>query len=219
MKLRLWHYFTLLIALLLLPSCILFVEQTEYVYVTQFGRPVITYDGKVQAGLHWKLPWPLQSATRFDRRIQAFDIPTQEYLILDRDTSGEEKPIPLTFDLFICWRIGSLNQQDDREAVDRFVRSFGSTDRAEQYLRTQVVSRLKQQLSQIVLHDLLNVDASQVKIEKITSNVAKAVTPANAPESSLEKQASKVGIELIDIRLRRFNHPVLVRDDIYAKIR
>jgi membrane protease subunit HflC len=219
MRKRLLLLLAIPVLLLALRSSILFVDTAEYVYVTQFGKPIATYDGASDAGLHFKLPWPVQSATRFDRRLQAFDIPTQEYLIRDRDESGEEKPLPLTFDLFICWRIGSLARQNDSQAVDRFVRSFGTIDRAEQYLRSQVVSRLKLELSNIVLHDLLNTDASKVKIQQIMAKVAKTPTATGEGNSSLEQLAQQVGIELLDVRLRRFNHPVLVRDDIYAKIR
>ena len=46
------------------------VDQAEYAYVTQFGRPVATLDGATDAGLHVKLPWPIQSVQRLDRRVQ-----------------------------------------------------------------------------------------------------------------------------------------------------
>src|SRR5262245_58335683 len=94
------------IAIWLATSSLLFVDQTESVYVTQFGRHVATYDGQVDAGLHTKLPWPIQSALRIDRRLQVFDVPTQELLIRDRDEkTGEQKSLPLIFDVYVCWRI------------------------------------------------------------------------------------------------------------------
>jgi membrane protease subunit HflC len=216
MKRRIFWFLILLLGLGAIRSSILFVDAAEYVYVTQFGRPTATYDGQSDAGLHWKLPWPVQSASRLDRRLQSFDVPTQEYLIRDRDESGQEKPLPLTFDLFICWRIGSLGGNDENAAVDRFVRSFGSVDRAQQYLRTQVVSRLKLALGSVYLHDLINTDASKVRITQLMQTVRQS---ASADQPSLEQLAQSVGVELIDVRLRRFNHPLLVRDEIYFKIR
>src|SRR5206468_10401326 len=51
------------------------VDQAEYAYVTQFGRPVATLDGATDAGLHVKLPWPVQSVLRLDRRVQPFGLP------------------------------------------------------------------------------------------------------------------------------------------------
>ncbi len=41
------------------------VDQTETVYITEFGRPVRLIE---EPGLHWK--WPHQSRRGFDRRIQ-----------------------------------------------------------------------------------------------------------------------------------------------------
>ena len=200
-------------------TSILFVDAAEYVYITQFGKPVVTYDGQTDAGLKFKLPWPIQSVARFDRRLQSFDVPTQEYLIRDRDETGQDKPLPLTFDLFIAWRIGSMGKQNDVEAVDRFVRSFGSLDRAQQYLRTQVVSRLKVELGDVFLHDLINTDATQLKISQMMDKVKSQAGKGGDNQQSLEQLANSVGIELVDVRLRRFNHPLLVREDIYNKIR
>lgn len=44
-------------------SALFTVDRTEFVYLTQFGRPVATFDGSRQdeAGLHLKWPSPIQS--------------------------------------------------------------------------------------------------------------------------------------------------------------
>jgi membrane protease subunit HflC len=207
-----------LFVLLALRSSIFFVDQAEYVYVTQFGRPVAAYDGQTQAGLSFKLPWPVHSITRLDRRLQAFDVPQQEFLIRDRDEAGSEKPLPLTFDLFVCWRIGG-DKDASRAAVDQFVRSFGTLDRAQQYLRTQVVSRLKVELGDALLADLINVDPTKLRLNALLDRVRKAPMGNGNPAENLESLAASVGIVLVDVRLRRFNHPVQVRDEIFAKIR
>ena len=47
------------VLLLWLSSCLYTVDQAEYAYVTQFGRPVATLDGGSDAGLHVKWPWPV----------------------------------------------------------------------------------------------------------------------------------------------------------------
>jgi membrane protease subunit HflC len=219
MKQRMMFVVCLCILFSALSSSVLFVDAAEYVYVTQFGRLVQTYDGARDAGLQIKWPWPIQSAMRFDRRLHIFDVPTQEFLIRDRDTSGQDKPLPLIFDVFVCWRIGSQNQQNDAEAVDRFVRSFGNVLRAEHYLRTQIVSRLKAELATIFLHDLINTDEEKLQINQLMNRVRSQPGISGESSESLEQQANKVGIELIDVKLRRFNHPFSVREDIYSKIR
>ena len=100
------------------------VDRTEFVYLTQFGRHVATYDGAddSQAGLHFRLPWPIQTVQRFDRRLQYFDLPGAELLTRDAKRNTIDKT--LTIDAYVCWRIANA------PAVDRFVRSVGGIDGA-----------------------------------------------------------------------------------------
>ena len=60
------------------------VDQAELAVVTRFGEPIVTHDGATDAGLHLKLPWPVDSVQRIDRRLQAFDLPAVEVLTRDR---------------------------------------------------------------------------------------------------------------------------------------
>ena len=78
-----WFTFTLCGVLLavLVRMSLFTVDPTEFVYVTQFGAPVATYDGGARdsdAGLYFRLPWPIQSVQRLDRRLQNFDLPPIE---------------------------------------------------------------------------------------------------------------------------------------------
>lgn len=221
---RRWLVGTLvvLVMLWLLWSCPIFVDQAEYAYVTQFGKHVATYDGQTDAGLHWKAPWPIQSVIRLDRRLQVFDVPTQELLIRDRDTqSGSEKPLPLTFDVYVCWRLADPTESTD--PADQFVRSFGTLERAQDFLRSQIISRLKVELSDVLLGQLVNIDSTKLRTQQMLKQVKdRPYVRGTGPEEkplSLAQRASHVGIDLVDIRLRRFNHPIQVRDEIFAKIR
>src|SRR5438067_4817 len=82
-------------------------DAAEYAYVTQFGRPVTVSDGETDAGLHWKLPWPMQSAIRLDRRLQIFDLPTPE--LLTHDAAGRTIDRTLSVSAYVCWRIASVD--------------------------------------------------------------------------------------------------------------
>jgi membrane protease subunit HflC len=63
------------ILLLLLYLTFFSVRETEFVLVTQFGRPLYTV---TDAGLHVK--WPFQSALRFDRRLRIYNPRPSEFL-------------------------------------------------------------------------------------------------------------------------------------------
>ncbi len=220
----------------LVASCVLFVDQAEHVYVTQFGRQVATYDGATDAGLHLKAPWPIQTVLRLDRRLQIFDVPTQELLIRDQDEkTGEARSLPLTFDLYVCWRIA--DQRDwanwanwasgasgaNGDPVDQFVRRFGTLERAQEVLRSWIISRLKIELGDVPLAGLANTDPAKLRVHEMLDRLRTRpyVQGAGAGEQplSLTERARRDGIELIDIQLRRFNHPVQVREEIFAKIR
>src|SRR6516164_9523957 len=100
------------------------VDRTEFVYVTQFGRRVATYDGALadDAGLHLKWPWPIQAVQRLDHRLQHLDLPGAE--LLTHDPEGKTIDKTLTIDAYICWRGAGT------DGVDQFIRAVGTPDRA-----------------------------------------------------------------------------------------
>src|SRR5580693_526209 len=105
-----------------LTSCLFTVDQAEFAYVTQFGRPIAILDGATDAGLHFKLPWPIQTVQRLDRRVQLFDLPPAE--LLTHDPRGGTIDRTLTVEAYVVWRIyGSAG-------VDRFLRTVGTAEQA-----------------------------------------------------------------------------------------
>ena len=96
------------------------VKETEFVLVTQFGRPLYTIG---QAGLHVK--WPFQSATYFDRRLRVYNPRPSEFLTRDKKN--------IVVDTYVAWRI-----QDP----DRFLQSVGDPVAAEMRLHDIVWSGL-----------------------------------------------------------------------------
>jgi modulator of FtsH protease HflC len=201
----------LLVTVLVAPMCVFAVDRTEYVYLTQFGRPLETFDGghDEQAGLHFKWPWPIQSVQRLDRRLQYFDLPGAE--LLTRDPKRNTIDRTLTLDAYVCWRIA------DAKGVDQFIRSVGTPAGAQAILGQRITSELGAAIGQMELDDLINpnpetVDAARVKLRQ-------RLLHGGVSGSSLEEAAeAEYGIEVVDIRLRRSNHPPAVRDAIFDRI-
>jgi membrane protease subunit HflC len=234
------------------------VDPTEFVYVTQFGRHVATYDGADRdgdAGLHLRWPW-VQSVQRLDRRLQVFDLPVAELLTHDPEGNMVDKTI--TVEAYVCWRIA------DKEGVDRFVRRVGSADRARDILRPQVSSQLGALIGQMRMDDLVGFDAVPFEHLAVFAAVPGGGFPGGLPWAALHQSgrknlaaglpgrvernmerlrqrllngrsrdedgpeggdglknrvAEEYGIELVDIRLRRLNHPAQVRETIFERIR
>lgn len=226
-------------------SAAIFVDQGEVVYVTRFGEHQVTYDGELEAGLHWKWPWPVESILRMDRRVQVLDIPTQELLIRSgshsslpgqterqyvalNDAAPEtqpETPLRLTFDVYLVWRIAAREAESAashrRDPVNAFLRSFGTLDRAQAWLRNQLISRLKVEMADVSYSQLVNTDPRQRTVEAMLRNLLDRPyerEPGDVEKLSLRQRALQHGIEIVDVQLRRFNHPVQVRKQIFEQI-
>ncbi|MCS6850480.1 MAG: protease modulator HflC [Gemmataceae bacterium] len=190
-------------------SSIYLVDRAEFAYVTQFGRHIATFDGVTDAGWHWKLPWPIQAVQRIDHRLQLFDLPPAE--MVTPDTRGKTIDKTLTIEAYVCWRIPQA------EDVDRFIRHIGTTDRAREILGPWISSRFGAEISNMPLEDLISVaDPQQVRerMDRLSRRLL-----GEGDDGLRAKTRQKYGIEIVDIRLRRFNHPPGVRDSIFDRIR
>jgi membrane protease subunit HflC len=105
------------------------VRETEFVLVTQFGRPLYTV---AAAGLHAK--WPFQSAIYFDRRLRIYNPRPSEFLTRDKKN--------IVVETYVAWKI---------EDPNRFVQSVGDASAAEMRLHDIVWSGLSAALG---THDL-----------------------------------------------------------------
>jgi len=73
------------VGLLLLSTCVVFVDPGEEALLERFGRPVEGRD-VLQAGLHVKWPWPIDQARRFQSQaIQSFNVGFEH-----EDEAGED---------------------------------------------------------------------------------------------------------------------------------
>src|SRR5262245_27692601 len=84
--------FILAAALILGYRTFLTVQETEFVLVTQFGRPLYIIG---QAGLHFK--WAFQSAVYFDRRLRIYNPRPSEFLTRDKKN--------IVVDSYVAWKI------------------------------------------------------------------------------------------------------------------
>src|SRR5438552_3064114 len=151
MKKWLLLLFVVLIVAILGRMCVFTVDRTEFVYVTQFGEHVATYDGSNpdQAGLHFRAPWPIQSLTRVERRMQILDLPPVELVTTDPREGGSVGRT-LNMDAYVVWRI------PDAAAVERFILNFGTMERARDVLRDRFRSRLGTLIPGMQLDELIS---------------------------------------------------------------
>ena len=120
----------------LIPACLFTIEETEVGLVTRFGKPV---GALAEPGLHFKMPWPVDSVLRLDRRLLVFDNEPAEMLTRDKRN--------ILVDSFVLWRI---------EDPLRFVRTVKTRDEAEARLLDLAVSELGAAVGNEPMESFLN---------------------------------------------------------------
>ena len=187
-------------------TAVVFVDETEVVLLERLGQVVAVLDRPDDRGLNFKLPWPLGTARRFDRRTQLFDPLGREVFTRDRKN--------VTVDAYVCWKIAEpVSGADllDRPAV-RFFRSLGTIETAEARLETRVRSSLASRIAMVELGDLLSVsdsesspkDSTEMSLDQVSQQLLDDVRQRPDEESSV---LERLGIEIVDVRVKRINFP------------
>jgi len=132
------------------------VRETQFVLITQFGRPLYTV---ADAGLHAK--WFFQSANYFDRRLRVYDPRPSEFLTHDKKN--------LVIESYVAWRI-----QDPK----RFVETVGDPGAAEMRLHDIVWSGLSAALGTHDLESLIAPAAETVQAGTLLDHLTAATDRA-----------------------------------------
>ena len=186
---RKWLWLAALVAAAALWRSVLFVDQTEWVIVTQFGRPVRTIE---EAGLHWKAPW--QSWLSIDRRLQIYNPPRPSEFL-----AGEKKNV--TLDVFVCWRVAD---------PQRFLETVNDAAGAEARIHDLVWSELAAEVGRSPLEALVSIDPKTHRLDPLVADVAKRCG---------QRAQAAYGIDVVDVRLKRIGMPSQVRDSVFERMR
>jgi modulator of FtsH protease HflC len=208
-----------LVLLALISTSVVFVDETESVIVERFGSIVQVYDRDADRGAHFKLPWPVDLARRFDRRVQLFDPPGREMFTSDKKN--------VTVDVYVCWRIaepaGDAIPLADRPVV-RFYRGLGSVDLADARLDSRIRSILTTTIGQVELSRLLGVKNSEQgpaakeagPLETLSQTVRNETMRRPSEAESLR---DRLGIEVVDLRITRLNLPTGNQQAVFERMK
>jgi modulator of FtsH protease HflC len=182
------------------------VDQAEQAIIVQFGEPV--GDVVTAPGLHWKVPF-IQEVRRFDRRMLAWDgdvsqIPTlgREFVVVD--TTARFRIIDaLQFLRSVRDEAGARTRLDD--IIDSVVRDIISGTDLEEIVRSADwdvdVSELSAEEAAVVDTDLARPQKGRGQLEKEMLASASRLMPG-------------LGIELVDVRIKRINYIDSVRAQV-----
>src|SRR5262245_8927392 len=198
----------LALAALVVATSVVFVDETEFVLVETLGRIVAVHDRarptNSDRGPHFKLPWPIATVRRFDRRQQLFDPAGRE--IFTRDKKN------ITVSSYLCWRIAEPPPGDTpllERPVVKFFRGLGNSATAEARLEARVRSALEVEFGRVELTDLLRVETPEggpghrSRLAEVSAQALQNLQGSAGPESPRDR----LGIELVDLRIKRINLP------------
>jgi membrane protease subunit HflC len=199
------------LAVLLVSRAAYVVDQAEQAIIVQFGEPI---GGVVSdPGLHWRMPF-IQEVRRFDKRLLDWDgdvsqIPTlgREFIIVDT-TARWRIADPLQFLRSVRDELGARTRLDD--ILDSATRDVVSGTDLEEIVRSadwQVdVSRLSDEdVAALEQTDLARPQKGRGQLERDILAAA-------------ERQMPALGIELVDVRIKRINYIDSVREQVESRM-
>lgn len=178
------------LALAAIASSIIVVDETEHVVVTQFGRPVAVIS---DAGLHLKLPAPIQRVTRLDKRILFSQLQPTELLTADKKN--------IVVSSYVAWRIADPL---------KYLTTLRSRDFAEARLASLVQSELGSTLGSQPFSSVVPSAEGGATLAAIEDKVGRAAHDVAARD---------FGIELTSLGLTRLAYPPQNLQSVFARMR
>jgi membrane protease subunit HflC len=198
----------LLLAFTVVMSAAYTVRETEQVILTQFGKPI--GEPIVEPGIHFKVPG-IQTANFFERRFLEWDgspnqIPTKDKRFIWVDTYARWRiKDPLLFFQRVRDERGAQSRLDD--ILDGETRNAI----AKHYLVELVRTTNRVQMSSEEFVDS-EVTQSLAKIKYGREVITRSIIAAAAPRTL------ELGIELLDLRLKRINYVDEVQEKIFERM-
>jgi membrane protease subunit HflC len=187
------------------------IDQAQQGIIVQFGEPI----GDVidEPGLHWRVPF-IQEVRRFDKRLLAWDgdvsqIPTlgREFIIVDT-TARWRIADPLQFLRSVRDETGARTRLDD--IIDSVVRDIVSGTDLEEIVRSADW--------QVDVGNLAEEEASALD----EADLERPIKGRGQLEQEMLTAGSKLmpglGIELVDVRIKRINYIDSVREQVESRM-
>ncbi len=187
-----------------------FVDETEQVVVTQFGR--IVGQAVTEPGLKFKLPF-IQKANFFNKNLLEWDgdpgqIPTLDKTFIWVDTFARWKIVdPIVFFQTVNNRFNAMVKLND--IIDPAVRNAITSNRLIEAVRK---SNREMDTAEIGLGDVEKDQRATYVINVGRQAITKEIMNRAQPK------LKEFGIELVDVKIKRINYVEEVRKAVYGRM-
>ena len=141
------------------------------------------------AGLHFKIPF-VDSVKYFSKATQLYDIPPSEVYTSDQQN--------MNVDCYVLWKIAD---------PITFYQRLETDAEAEGRLDTMTYTALKNALGSLTQADIINMEDG-AKRNEIYEGIAESVA----------KQAKDIGIDVLDVKIKRFDLPESNLNAVYSRM-
>jgi len=148
---------TLALGAIVFSATAVVVKEGQAVLITRFGRPL---RAATQAGLHWKLPWPIDAETSLDMRRRVYETGQTEMLTRDKKN--------IIARTFVVWRIGDPLT---------FTQAIGNQSAAEGKLDGLMTNAAIGTLGGHDLSALVSTNPSDLQVDQIESELLASTAP------------------------------------------
>jgi len=180
------------------------VQETERAVKLRFGEVV---DSDVSAGLHFLIPF-VNKVRIFDGRLITMDSPPQAFL-----TSEKKR---LIVDSFVKWHIVDVEKY--------YTATSGDLRRAADLISVRVETQLRNQFGTRTLNEVVSGEReklmAEVKLWLNDPTAARAASAdADAAAAGLDGVAASLGVEVVDVRIKKVELPPEVSSSVYQRMR
>ncbi|HKQ49523.1 MAG TPA: protease modulator HflC [Phycisphaerae bacterium] len=182
----------LVVVIIVFMMCAFQVRFTETAVVTRFDEIVETVEPK-NAGLHFKMPWPIDRIHRYDTRLRSFETDFRQL------GTEDQKTIVLT--AYATWRIADGRQ---------FLKAVSKEDAAGAKIRDLLENRVSIVLRTHPLSHLVNVDPKEMKFAEIEKEFLGGIR---------EQALKNYGIEIVTVGIKRLGIPESVTKEVFARMK
>jgi len=167
------------------------VRHNEKAVVATLGNLA---DEPVEAGLHWRWPWPIQSVTKYDCRLQRFSTPYEQFQTADQRT--------VLVGLSVYWRIADPVQ---------FRKALGDDlTRGEKAVSDLVRNAQGNVVGSTPMDGFAALEASQLALDDMEGRIREQV---------LDDAMTRYGINVMRVGIERTGLPQKVTEAVMANER
>lgn len=189
------------------------VDEAEQAVIVQIGAPV--GDPITEPGLHFKLPF-VQEVRRFDKRVISWDgdpnqIPTRGEQFISVDTTARWRIVdPLIFMQRVQNERGATMRLND--ILDSVVRDKISATDLVEIVRSKDWKVSEDDLERV---QVAGEEDEEILLKEIKTGRAELV---NAIFDQAASQMPEMGIELVDIRIKRIDYVEAVQQRVFDRM-